>query len=77
MDWRVFLKTSGLTHGLEFPFIRNDSYICPLFVTKIINHMEKMQVYEAPETEAVELKLGTSILAVSDPNASSEDFSWD
>ena len=39
--------------------------------------MEKMQVYEAPETEAVELKLETSILAVSDPNASGEDFSWD
>ena len=64
-------------HGPEFHFIRNDLYICTLFATKIINHMEKMQVYEAPETEAVELKLETSILAVSDPNASGEDFSWD
>ena len=39
--------------------------------------MENKQVYEAPETEVVELKLGTSILTVSDPNASGEDFSWD
>ena len=39
--------------------------------------MEIMQVYEAPRTEVVELKLGTGILAVSDPNASGEDFSWD
>ena len=39
--------------------------------------MEMMQVYEAPRTEVVDLKLGTAILAESDPNASGEDFSWD
>ena len=41
------------------------------------DHMGKKQVYEAPNVEVVELKLGTGILALSDPNASGEDFIWD
>ena len=35
------------------------------------------EVYVAPVTTVVELKIETSILAGSDPNGSGENFGWD